>query len=319
MRGMTSPLSAERIFALSASLPDHITIEVVAETGSTNADLLALIQKSQGSQNVTTSPIVNHNADAITAPMLLIAEQQTAGRGRAGRIWLSAPSAALMFSLAWRFDRPLQKLMGLPLAVGVAIANGLNQYLRQTFSAVQEQGNAETDFGIRLKWPNDLLLYDGKSDSKLGGILIETANASAQLNGHGDPSTWAVIGVGINLAIPLDMQQQLGRSVANLPKSGPVGNPVVADRNLLMATLLSSLTSALQQFQTDGLITFVAPWNQLHAYAGQQVVILDQGKVLHEGTALGIDKIGRFLLQTAQDDLPVAIMAGDISLRVKET
>ena len=319
MRGMTSSLSTERIFALSTSLPDHITIEVVAETGSTNADLLTLIQKTQGSQNGPSGLIAHHNGDAITGPMLLIAEQQTAGRGRAGRTWLSAPSAALMFSLAWRFDRPLQKLIGLPLAVGVAIADGLNQYLKQTLSAVPEQENAETDFGIRLKWPNDLLLVDGESDGKLGGILIETASGSAQPNGYADRSTWAVIGVGINLAIPVDIQQQLDRKVANLPRLGPDSFPVEPDRNLLMATLLSSLTRALQQFQSDGLNRFVTRWNQLHAHAGQQVVILDQGKVLHEGTALGIDEIGRFLLQTAQDDAPMAIMAGDISLRVKET
>lgn len=319
MRGMTSTLSAERIFALSASLPDHITIEVVAETGSTNADLLTLIQNPQGSQNGSSGLNAHHNGDAIIGPMLRIAEQQTAGRGRAGRTWLSAPSAALMFSLAWRFDRPLQKLIGLPLAVGVAIADGLNQYLHQTFGAAQEQENAETDFGIRLKWPNDLLLVDGESDGKLGGILIETASGSAQPNGYAERSTWAVIGVGINLAIPVDIQQQLERKIANLPRSGPDSCPVEADRNALMATLLSNLTHALQQFQNDGLNPFVSRWNQLHAHAGQQVVILDQGKVLYEGTALGIDKIGRFLLQTAQDALPVAIMAGDISLRVKET
>ncbi|MBC7490319.1 MAG: biotin--[acetyl-CoA-carboxylase] ligase [Glaciimonas sp.] len=297
---MTSPLSAEHIFALSAYHPDQITIAVVAETGSTNADLLARIQKAPTTTQSCT-------------PMLLIAEQQTAGRGRAGRSWLSAPSTALMFSLAWRFEQPLQKLVGLPLAVGVATVKALNTYLAQASALL---GTNASDHGIRLKWPNDLLL-DG---TKLGGMLIETVNGlpNGLATADSDPrSAWAVIGVGINLAISAGMQQQLGRIVANLP--APVGQlPADYDRNLMMATLLCSLAKALGQFELYGLSPFVAPWNQLHAYTGQQVVILDQGKVLHEGTALGIDEVGRFLMQTAHRALPVSIVAGDVSLRVKE-
>ncbi|PUA18366.1 biotin--[acetyl-CoA-carboxylase] ligase [Glaciimonas sp. PCH181] len=290
---MTSSLSAELIFALSTLHPDQITIEVVAETGSTNADLLARIQAPQAN-------------DAPMTPMLLIAEQQTAGRGRAGRTWLSAPSAALMFSLAWRFEQPLQKLVGLPLAIGVAIVTALNTYLVQASGAPLAY---PTDHGIRLKWPNDLLL----NGAKLGGILIETANGAPHEVNNAQ-SSWAVIGVGINIAMPTEMQHQLGRSVANLP----LPPAAESDRNLLMATLLRSLRQTLEEFEQHGLAPFVPQWNQLHAHAGQQVVILDQGKVLHEGTALGIDEIGRFLLQTSQDGRPIAIMAGDISLRAKE-
>lgn len=311
MRGMTSSpsspssLCAERISShvrsRTASRSDQISIEVVAETGSTNADLLAYIQHSQGPQ---TSCL----------PKLLIAEQQTAGRGRAGRSWISAPSAALMFSLAWRFEQPLQKLVGLPLAVGVAIATGLNAFLQRAIDPDEHPNASGTDSGIRLKWPNDLLL----GDSKLGGILIETVNADTT-GMHADRATWAVIGVGINIAMPTDLQHQLGRSVANLPKViSQIGAPEECDRNLLMASLLVSLMQALEQFEQAGLGAFVTRWNLLHAHAGQQVVILDQGKILNEGTALGIDDIGRFLLQTTSAARPVAIMAGDVSLRVKE-
>lgn len=309
MPGMTNPLSAERIFALSGLLPDQITIEVVSKTGSTNADLLTQIQKMQATQTPQSDPSSAHST-FINKPILLIAEQQTAGRGRAGRSWLSAPTTALMFSLAWRFDLPIQKLVGLPLAVGVAVAIGLNSFLDQSGVTGDAAGDTEVDFGIRLKWPNDLLL----GEAKLGGILIETAHS--QFNG--DRSAWAVIGVGINLAMPEELQQQLGFNVANLPRPKPGMDLADCDRNLLMATLLFSLTRALNQFQKNGLITFVGPWNRLHAHAGQQVMILDRGIVLQEGTALGIDEIGRFLLQTVQADHPIAIMAGDVSLRVKE-
>ncbi len=278
MLAMTSHLSAERIFALSAVQPNHITIEVVTETGSTNADLLTRIQSTPA---------------ATATPILRIAENQTAGRGRAGRPWLSVPEAALMFSLAWPFARPVQDLVGLPLAVGATIATAITHFLGK-------------DVGIRLKWPNDLLL-DG---NKLGGILIETTGATAKIaDGTTKKLTWAVIGVGLNLAVPAYLQQNIGRNIANLPA------PADLDRDALMATLLSDLIQALQRFEQDGLHDFIGQWNQLDAYANQEVKILDQEKIVHEGTALGIDQTGRLLLQTA--DQRIAIMAGDISLRVK--
>ncbi len=114
----------------------HIDIRIVAETGSTNADLLADVAQLAG-------------------PTLLWAESQTAGKGRAGRNWQSSPGATLTFSLAWKFVLPVQALAGLSLAVGVVVAEAL------------------TEFGVaaRLKWPNDVL----KEGDKLAGILIETA------------------------------------------------------------------------------------------------------------------------------------------------
>ena len=93
-------MNAERIMALSKA---GVAVEVVLETGSTNADLLA-------------------RAPSLSAPVLLVAEHQTAGRGRAGRSWLSSPGHSLTFSLAWKFGGGLQKLTGLPLAIGTALA-----------------------------------------------------------------------------------------------------------------------------------------------------------------------------------------------------
>lgn len=281
MRGMTAQtiaptssaghLSAARIAAFAGHHAEHCRIEVVAETGSTNADLLARV--AAGKQQ------------ALSAPTLLAAETQTAGRGRAGRAWLTAPAAALTFSLAWPFAAPLHALVGLPLAVGVTIAETL------------------ADFGVavQLKWPNDVL----QGGRKLAGILIETATAA-------DQQVWAVIGIGINLSVPEPLQEQIGQRAASLPLAA------AQDRDLLLASLLSALAQNMRQFESQGLLAFVERWNRLHAFAGQQVMILDQGKVLHEGRALGIDQIGRLMLQPDGGASPLAIMAGDISLRAKE-
>lgn len=239
-----------------------VAIEVVAETGSTNADLLA------------RAPGLQHN-------VLLLALAQTAGRGRAGRSWLSA-EGSLTFSLAWRLRLPLHALAGLPLAVGVALADTL----------------AALDVRVQLKWPNDLL----KDGAKLAGVLIETQAAP-------DGSLWAVIGVGMNLALPDALEQAIGRPAASAPWLASM------DRAALVAALLDRLAAALRQFEQHGFAAFSGRWNTLHAWQGQSVCIVDGDKVLHEGTAAGVDDSGALLLDTAQGR--VAIVAGDVSLRMR--
>jgi len=252
-------MNGERIAALSRA---GVAVEVVLETGSTNADLLA-------------------RAAQLEAPLLLIAEHQTAGRGRAGRSWLSAPGHSLTFSLAWRFDGGLHALTGLPLAVGVALAETLGRLDQQ----------------VQLKWPNDLL----KDGDKLAGILVETQPAAG--------ATWAIVGIGLNLAMPDELEAQIGRAVAAVPWLARM------DRDTLMAAVLDGLAQALREFADKGFGAFSARWNLLHAYQGQPVTIVDRGEVLHEGLAAGVDDAGRLLLDTEQGR--VKIVAGDVSLRPK--
>ncbi|MDB5746618.1 MAG: biotin--[acetyl-CoA-carboxylase] ligase [Massilia sp.] len=257
-------MNAATIAALSNT---GVAVEVVEETGSTNADLLARAANS-------TEP--------LTAPLLLVARNQTAGRGRAGRSWLSSGDASLTFSLAWRFDGGLASLAGLPLAVGVALAETLERL------GVQ----------VALKWPNDVL----REGDKLAGILIETRAAP----GGG---TWAVIGIGLNLLMPDELEARIGRNAASLPWLARM------DRDSLMAALLDGLAGCLHAFERGGFPLFVARWNLRHAWQGELVTILDGGAVLHEGVAAGVDDAGRLLLDTPAGR--VAVLAGDVSLRMK--
>ena len=252
-------MDAQRIASLSAA---GVAVEVVPETGSTNADLLA-------------------RAATLDAPLLLIAEHQTAGRGRAGRSWLSAPGHSLTFSLAWRFEGGLQALTGLPLAVGTALAETLGR-LGQP---------------VQLKWPNDLL----KDGDKLAGILVETQPAAG--------GTWAIVGIGLNLAMPDELEEKIGRPVAAVPWLARM------DRDALMAAVLDGLAQALREFAARGFAAFSARWNLLHGWQGQLVTILDRGEILHEGLAAGVDDAGRLLLDT--EGGRIAIVAGDVSLRIK--
>jgi BirA family biotin operon repressor/biotin-[acetyl-CoA-carboxylase] ligase len=254
-------MNAERIAALSRS---GIAVEVVPETGSTNADLLA-------------------RAPQLTAPVLRVAEHQTAGRGRAGRSWLSEPGHSLTFSLAWHFDEGLRALAGLPLAVGVALAETLGR-LGQS---------------VQLKWPNDVL----KDGDKLAGILVETQALP-------DGAAWTIVGIGVNLVMPDALEEKIGRSVAAMPWLARM------DRDELMAALLDGLADALALFARAGFAAFAPRWNLLHAYQGRTVVILDRGEVLHEGLAAGVDDTGRLLLDTAAGR--VTVVAGDVSLRARD-
>ncbi len=138
MRLMRTPLIADRLASLCRTAAQKIQFEVVASTGSTNADL-------------------RERLPGLVQPVLRVAEYQTAGRGRAGRSWVDAHDDNLSFSLAWRFAGELAQVSGLSLVAGVLIAETLR-------ASGWEAG---------LKWPNDLLL-DGR---KLGGILVETVSA----------------------------------------------------------------------------------------------------------------------------------------------
>ncbi|MEX5746644.1 biotin--[acetyl-CoA-carboxylase] ligase [Massilia sp. X63] len=254
-------MNAANIASLSHA---GVAVEVVPQTGSTNADLLA-------------------RAPQLLEPVLLVAEHQTAGRGRAGRSWLSSSENSLTFSLAWKFDGGPQALSGLPLAVGVALGEALGRL------GVQ----------VQLKWPNDVL----KDGDKLAGILVETQSAPAG-------GIWAVIGIGLNLVMPDEVEAQLGRSAAGAPWLARM------ERDVLVATLLDALADALRLFARQGFAVFSARWNLLHAWQGRSVVILDNGQVLQEGLAAGVDDTGRLLLDTAHGR--TTVLAGDVSLRLGE-
>jgi BirA family biotin operon repressor/biotin-[acetyl-CoA-carboxylase] ligase len=117
---------------------------------------------------------------------------------------------------------------------------------------------------------------------------------------------WAVIGVGLNLAMPDVLAEQIGRSAAAL-------RALNFDREVLIAALLNGLADALDLFEQHGFTVFKERWNRLHAYAGQPVRILDGERIVHEGVAFGVDDSGRLLLDTAAGR--IAVMAGDVSLR----
>ncbi|KND54704.1 Biotin-protein ligase [Candidatus Paraburkholderia kirkii] len=260
------------------------TIDIVDETGSTNADLM---------EQLRALP-----RDSVAAPTVRIAYSQTAGRGRRGRVWFAEPGNALLMSLGCVLKRPIEGLSGLSLAIGTAVLDALAR-LPLTPSARPV-----------LKWPNDVLLDDGK----LAGILIETAWNT--LN-----ATAVVIGIGMNLhgaeqlAARVDDANRLAASAA--PGAGPAALARAwPDTNLTdtLAALLNALDTALPRFETEGFKPFRQHWLDAHAWAGREVALLDQGREVTHGIASGVDDRGQLLVDTPEG--PRTVASGKLTLRL---
>ena len=200
-------------------------------------------------------------------PVLLAAEEQTAGRGQRGRRWHSARGAGATFSIRRRMRCAPQLLSGLSLAIGVAAAR-----------ALRALGAGE----VTLKWPNDLLV----DDAKLGGIMIETRVQGAHIS--------AVIGIGINCRPVRALGARLRRSVAALDE---LMQPA-PERNAVIAAVAQEVLAALEAYERLGLPAFSDDWRALHAHEGRRLrVRLADGRTV-SGIAAGIAPSGALRLRT---------------------
>ncbi len=229
----------------------------------------------------TNSELLRRQAPEHGAAVLL-AEQQTGGRGRRGRAWASPIAANLYLSLSRRFSGGLARLGGLSLVVGVAVAEALRQ----------------AGYGaVGVKWPNDLLVHD----RKLGGILVEGGGE------HGGPVR-AVIGIGVNVRMPASAAAMIDQAWTDLAGLGD-GEP---SRNALAARLLGTLLPALDQFDDEGLAPFLARYATLDVLAGRAVTVHGPQGDEH-GVADGIGDDGALRVRIGQ--VMRQVHAGDVSVR----
>jgi BirA family biotin operon repressor/biotin-[acetyl-CoA-carboxylase] ligase len=232
----------------------------------------------------TSSELMRRSERGAPAGTVIVADRQTAGRGRRGRSWLSESESGLTFSLLWRFDGPLAQLSGLSLAIGVALAQ-----------ALERLGAA----GVCLKWPNDVLLREADDYAKLAGILIELSSDRR--------GAQAIIGIGLNLQPPsADLPQAaagLSQALIALP-----------ERHVVLAGILAALAEVLDVFAVNGFSAIKSEWQQRHAWQGQRVrILLEQAESAQGGICLGVDDDGALLLETSAGI--ERIFSGDVSLR----
>jgi BirA family biotin operon repressor/biotin-[acetyl-CoA-carboxylase] ligase len=249
-------------------------VRAVAETGSSNADLLAAAR-----------------AGAVEGTVL-VAEAQTAGRGRLGRRWASPPRAGLTFSVLLRPDGVPATLLGwLPLLAGVATAASVR---------------AVAALDATLKWPNDVLAWE----RKLGGILAERAG------------TAVVVGVGINVwQAPADLPQDAAATSLALA-AGPWGTGTAANggspglRERLLAGLLDELERWYLAWRDQASPGDADACGLRQEYVrrcatlGREVTVTMPGTEPVTGTATGVDGAGRLEVRTAAG--LVAVTAGDV-------
>ena len=206
-------------------------------------------------------------AERPARPVLLAAEEQTAGRGQRGRRWRSAPGAGATFTLVRRFAGEPRRLAGLSLAVGVAAAR-----------ALRALGAAD----VALKWPNDLLA----GEAKLGGILVETRI-------QGDHA-WVAAGIGINCRPVGALAARLRRPLAALDDL--VRPPL--SRNRVIEAVGREVLAALATWEREGLPAFAQEWQALHAHQGRRLRVRFADGRSVTGVAEGLAPSGALRLRT---------------------
>lgn len=228
----------------------------------------------------STNQVVRENISNLHKGAVCIAEAQTAGRGRLGRVWQSPFGSNLYVSLLWTFDLGYQALDGLSLAVGVSVAQTIE---------------SEFALPVQLKWPNDIYC----SNKKMGGVLVE-------VEGQFSGTCSTIIGIGLNVTMPQSVQ--IDQAWTDL--STQLDKPI--DRNELLIALINRLRETLHTFEQSGFAPFVELWKQKNLYK-QQPVKLVGGKQSEEGTCIGIDERGGLLLE--QHGTVKAFYGGEISVR----
>jgi len=242
-------------------------VDVVRSTGSTNSDLVALAVAGKAEEGA-----------------VLVAEEQTAGRGRLDRQWSAPPRSGLFFSVLLRpAEVPVARWGWLPLLTGVAVATGLSR---------------AAGVDTALKWPNDLLVTVGGEERKAGGILAERA---------GDDMV--VLGVGINVTLREDELP--------VPQAGSLvlANAVSTDRDTLLRAVLRTLEDWYGRWRAAGGDPAASGLQETYAAGcatlGRTVRAELPGDRSLIGEAVAIDGDGRLVIAT-EEGVQEPVGAGDI-------
>ncbi len=297
--------AAEDLWLQLEPLLPGLSVEVVAECGSTNTVLLERARSAA------------HGGGGDASPCLLVAESQTQGRGRMGRAWASAPGSSLTFTLAL----PLAPASwdGLSLAVGLALAD-----------ALEPLTDAHTRPRLGLKWPNDLWLWDGPAQGrKLGGILVETVATGSP--GNAGPSQvsltplgggldtvqpWGhagrlvLVGVGLNVRAQQDLPVGLSNGygcVQELWAAGPTPTP-----SQVLHRVAEPLLRGLQCFERTGFAPLRDAYTRRDVLRGQPIETT--AAVPGAGLAAGVEENGALCVRDGAGALH-RVVSGEVSVR----
>jgi BirA family biotin operon repressor/biotin-[acetyl-CoA-carboxylase] ligase len=254
LRSGSDALEASRITnLLFPPVRSHVrSVDVAWTVDSTNSALLARPNPPFGECEV------------------MLAEYQTAGRGRRGRAWLAPPGGSICLSLSWTFCEVPKDLGALGLVIGVCALRALR---------------AARLANVQIKWPNDLVI----AGRKLGGILIE-------LRAESDGPACVVIGIGLNVALGAKALEAIGETGASPIDLVTAGMEDIS-RNAVAAALVTQVCGGLLVFEKEGLKPFTDEWCDADALRGCQIDVHTQQGVVR-GLARGIDLHGALVVET---------------------
>lgn len=245
----------------------------------------------QWSRSLEVFPAIDSTNSALMAlgasigGTVYLAECQTGGRGRRGRTWFSPFAGNLAMSLGFELGLPPADLGGLSLVVGLALVNALEQF------SVPDVG---------LKWPNDVQV----AGKKISGILVELQMIAGR--------TYAVIGIGINVALPRTVEAAIDQQVTDLRShTGSLTRSTVA------ATVINSTYDFVSQFVSLGFEPLRDVWNSRHVLDGCMVDLHGPAGVLKSGRVVGVGGDGALLLEC--DGVVEAVVAGEVSVRQQQS
>ncbi|MEK6648817.1 MAG: biotin--[acetyl-CoA-carboxylase] ligase [Actinomycetota bacterium] len=251
MEMLRRPLDNERIN--SALNNSYWRVSVVDVTGSTQNDLAVQIREgNSGHGNV------------------LVAEFQSAGRGRLDRSFVAPPQSALLFSFFIKPLRDSADWLWLPLLAGQAVC-----------AAIESQCRLDVNHIPKLKWPNDILM----NEKKIAGLLSERID-------HRD-GAGVIIGIGINVHLGQDELPVSTASALNL--QGCSG----CNRDELLVAILQNFTDYLERWES-GDVRLVREYEARSATIGRQIRVESPTGTVRESTAIGIDPSGALILTTGE-------------------
>lgn len=254
------PLDDDLLDALSHGRPNLLAM---VEVDSTNLEMRRLWSSGQA----------RHGS-------VVISEEQTGGRGRLGRQWMSPKGTGVYFSQLVAPDRDLDPLLGFAVAV-----------------ALSETVEALTGMHPGIKWPNDGVI----GGRKYAGILVEAGTI---------PRPYAIIGLGINVHGSLNDKVPTATTI----DESSVGYPPI-DRVLLVDQLMKRLDYWIKVWTDNGSEKILGAWRHFDVLAGKSIQVWQGDAVVLQGIAVGIDESGHLLIETPDAQLtPVA--AGEVSVRL---
>jgi BirA family biotin operon repressor/biotin-[acetyl-CoA-carboxylase] ligase len=230
----------------------------------------------------TNAYLMTQTRQQAVSGLVCFAEQQTAGKGRRGREWVSPFGHNIYLSVAWQYQQGgYAAIAGLSLAVGVAVIRALTEL------QLNEVG---------LKWPNDI--YSG--GKKLGGILIE-------VSGESDGVCNVVIGIGLNLFLPDSKAETITQAWTDISKI--TGQS--PSRNLLAGKLLNHLLPLLADYEQQGIKTYLDEWRRYDCLKGLPATLFIAQQSI-EGVVQGVNDEGLLLLKR-KDGTVQSFASGEVS------